>query len=109
MRVGGASVAVVGLEPHPPVGLLRSLAVAPAFRRRGFGRELVAFAESFTAAHGVDALYLLTSTAEQFLLGLGYMSASRNAAPDAIPSTSQYSTLCPASSAFLSKHVAPAG
>ena len=105
VRDGSVLVAVVGLELYPPVGLLRSLAVAPDFRARGTGRKLVAFSESFAAANGVQTLFLMTTTAERFFLALGYAQASRASAPAAIRGTSQFSTLCPDSSAFLSKHV----
>jgi amino-acid N-acetyltransferase len=98
-------VAVIGLELYPPVGLLRSLAVSPSFRGRGFAHALVEFAESFSASHGVDTLFLLTTTAEPLSLALGYAPTSRNAAPAVIQATSQFSNLCPASSSFLSKHV----
>lgn len=106
LRDGGALVALVGLELYPPFGLLRSLAVRPAFRKRGLARELVSFAESYAAAHGVACLYLLTTTADRFFLGLGYSPACRDSAPPAIRATAQFSGLCPASSAFLSKRVA---
>ncbi len=106
IRDGGALVAVVGLELYPPFGLLRSLAIRSAFRKRGLARELVSFAESCSAAQGVESLFLLTTTADQFFLGLGYSLASRDKAPSAIQATSQFSGLCPASSAFLSKRVA---
>lgn len=107
VRDGAVLVAVVGLELYPPFGLLRSLAVAPTFRGRGLARELVAFAESFAATQGIESLFLLTTTAEGFFLRLGYVPASRGAAPQAIQATSQFSGLCPSSSAFLSKRVAP--
>jgi amino-acid N-acetyltransferase len=99
-------VAIVGLELYPPVGLLRSLAVAPSFRGHGFARALVEFAEAFSASHGVNTLFLLTTTAAPFFQALGYAPASRNTAPAAIQATSQFAGLCPASSSFLSKHVA---
>ncbi|PKO37906.1 MAG: GNAT family N-acetyltransferase [Betaproteobacteria bacterium HGW-Betaproteobacteria-6] len=105
IRDGGALVAVVGLELHQPFGLLRSLAVRSSCRKRGLGRELVSFAESWSAAHGVASLFLLTTTAEQFFLRLGYLRASRDHAPSVIQETSQFSCLCPASSAFLAKHL----
>jgi amino-acid N-acetyltransferase len=107
VRVDGVLVAVVGLEVHPPFALLRSLAVAPAFRGRGLARELVAFAESFAAAQNIESLFLLTTTAEKFFLRLGYAPTSRAAAPSAIQTTPQFAGLCPSSSAFLSKRVAP--
>ncbi len=107
VRDGGALVALVGLELYTPFALLRSLAVAPTFRRRGLARELVAFAESFAAAQSIESLFLLTTTAERFFLSLGYLPVSRSAAPQVIQATSQFSCLCPSSSAFLSKYVAP--
>lgn len=106
IRDGKALVAVVGLELYPPFGLLRSLAVRSNFRKRGLARELVSFAESWSAAQGVESLFLLTTTADQFFLGLGYSPASRDKAPSAIRATSQFSSLCPASSALFSKCVA---
>lgn len=106
VRLDDALVAVVGLELHQPFGLLRSLAVAPAQRGRGLARDLVAFAESFAAAQGVDTLFLLTTSAAEFFTRLGYAPASRAAAPPAIQATAQFAGLCPASAAFLSKHLA---
>lgn len=106
IRDDGALAAVVGLELYPPFGLLRSLAVRFSFRKRGLARELVSFAESWAAAQGVESLFLLTTTADQFFLGLGYSLASRDKAPSSIQATFQFSSLCPASSAFLSKRVA---
>lgn len=106
VRNDGALVAVVGLEIYPPFGLLRSLAVAPTFRGCGLARKLVAFAESFSAAQGIESLFLLTTTAEGFFLRLGYLPTPRSSAPPAIQATSQFSGLCPSSSAFLSKGVA---
>jgi len=98
--------AIIGLEIFGSVALLRSLAVAPAYRGRGLARELVVYAEHFAGSHGVEFLFLLTTTATGFFARLGYVPASRSTAPSAIQTTSQFSGLCPASSAFLSKSVA---
>ncbi|HSD37290.1 MAG TPA: arsenic resistance N-acetyltransferase ArsN2 [Rhodocyclaceae bacterium] len=108
IRLGGTLVGVVGLETYPPFGLLRSLAVAPTFRSSGIGHKLVAFVESQAAARDINELFLLTTTAENFFLELGYSSASRVSAPPVIQGTSQFSGLCPSSSAFLCKHVGAA-
>ena len=99
-------VAVVGLELFGSVALLRSLAVAPAHRGRGLAHKLVAYAEGVAASRGVDSLFLLTTTAYDFFGKLGFVPVSRSAAPPAIQATSQFSSLCPASSAFLRKSVA---
>jgi amino-acid N-acetyltransferase len=89
--------------------LLRSLAVAPAFRSSGIAHKLVAFVESLAATHDIKELFLLTTTAERFFLGLGYSPAARMAAPPVIQATPQFSNLCPSSSAFLVKNVGTAG
>lgn len=106
IRSGSVLVAVVGLELFGSVGLLRSLAVSPAYRGRGLAQQLVAFIEQLAASRGVDTLFLLTTTAATFFGKLGFEPVSRSAAPPAICATPQFSGLCPASSAFLGKSVA---
>ena len=108
IRSAGTLAAVVGVELYPTAALLRFLAVEPSFRGRGFARSLVRFVESFAASQGVETLFRLTTTAERFFLALGYLPVSRVAAPKAIQATSQFTSLCPASSAFLAKRVATA-
>lgn len=103
----GAPVAVVGLELCGRDALLRSLAVAQSYRRLGFGRMLVAHAELVARQKRIAALYLLTTTAKDFFIGLGYAEADRQTAPPAIRATSQFSGLCPSSSSFLSKPLVP--
>jgi amino-acid N-acetyltransferase len=98
-------VGIVGLEIYGTVALLRSLAVDPARRKQGLGKSLVDFAEAHAASLGVESLYLLTTTADAFFSGLGYSPASREEAPSFIKNTSQFSGLCPASSAFMCKHL----
>jgi len=106
IRNEGGLVAVIGIELYPPFALLRSLAVRSTFRKRGFARALVSFAEAWATEQGVESLYLLTTTADSFFRGLGYEFASRDQAPSVIQSTAQFSSLCPESSAFLSKQIA---
>ena len=107
-RSEGKLVGLVGLELYAPYALLRSLVVTPAFRSTGLGRKLVAHAEAQAAARGIQKLFLLTSTAEQFFLDRGYVPASRTDAPPAIQRTSQFAGLCPSSAAFLCKPIQPA-
>jgi amino-acid N-acetyltransferase len=104
-RSVGSVVAVIGMEQFQSTGLLRSLAVSPDYRGRGIAQELVRHVESFAASHGVESLFLLTTTAETFFWKRGYCTASRLEAPQAIQATSQFSGLCPSSSAFLSKYI----
>lgn len=106
IRAGAALVAVVGLDLFGQVALLRSLAVLPAHRGRGLARRLVAHAETVAAAAGVEALFLLTTSASGLFAKLGYVPAARPDAPPAIQGTRQFTDLCPASSALLAKRLA---
>lgn len=96
---------VVGLEMHGRVALLRSLVVPAAGRGSGLGAALVAHAERYAAQRGVDSIYLLTTTAAGFFERHGYSHVSRQTVPAAIAGTSQFSDLCPSSSAFMAKSV----
>ncbi len=96
---------MVGLEMLGATALLRSLAVTESNRGTGLGARLVSCAEQHAAALGAHTIYLLTNTAAKFFERHGYVHASRSEAPLAIASTSQFSELCPASSAFMSKQL----
>lgn len=101
----GKLVGVIGLEIYGTDALLRSLAVVPALRRQGLGKALVTYAETYAASIGIESLFLLTTTADAFFADLGYSPASREDAPQSIQATTQFSGLCPASSAFMIKHL----
>jgi len=100
-----APVGIVGLELLESDALLRSLVVDNTQRSRGLGRRLVEVAEQHAREHGVSSLFLLTTTAESFFLKQGFVATSRAEAPAAIKTSVEFSTLCPASSAFLVKPV----
>jgi amino-acid N-acetyltransferase len=98
-------VGVVGLEPHGRAALVRSLAVRADERGRGLGGALLAHAESQAGALGIEALHLLTTTAERFLAAHGYTVIPRTAAPLEIRATREFADLCPASSVCMTKRV----
>ena len=100
-----APTGLVGLELFGHVALLRSLVVSPDTRSSGMGTALVRYAESYALSQGARTLFLLTTTAEGFFARLGYLHATRDAAPAAIRSTREFAGLCPASSAFMSKQL----
>jgi amino-acid N-acetyltransferase len=94
---------LVGIEIHGADALLRSLAVAAESRAGGLGGALLRRAESHARAQGVRAMYLLTTTAEQFFARRGYARLERALAPAGIRGTREFADLCPASSAFMFK------
>ena len=98
-----ATVGLVGLELHGRDALLRSLVVDPNSRTKGIGAQLVEHAETYARARGVDSIYLLTTTAEKFFAHRGYARVERRNAPERISTTREFSSICPASSAFMLK------
>jgi N-acetylglutamate synthase-like GNAT family acetyltransferase len=62
-------------------------------------------AEEQAKASGIRELYLLTTTAETFFAKRGFLRAPRDSAPPAIRATREFSGICPASSAFMSKRL----
>lgn len=107
VRRGGKLVGSGALEGHGSVGLIRSVAVDPGERGNGLGRRIVAHLEERARSEGLTHLYLLTTTAERFFLHAGYETLSRDEAPLAIRSTTQFSSLCPDSAAFMGKALNP--
>ena len=96
---------LVGLEMFGDVALLRSLVVAPEGRGSGTGAALLEHAEDQARSRGVRTLYLLTTTAEPFFAKRGYARIPREDAPAAIRASREFSSLCPASSAFMSRQL----
>jgi len=95
VRSDALPVGVVGLEPYPPAGLLRSLAVDPGVRGRALGGALVAAIERRASELGLTTLYLLTISAAPFFAARGYTATARAAVPDAVRSSAEFRALCP--------------
>lgn len=98
-----APTGLVGIELYGADALLRSLAVAPDARRAGIGSALLQLAELYAYTRRASSVYLLTTTARRFFEKRGYRLTSRESCPAAIRSTSEFASLCPASSPLLVK------
>jgi amino-acid N-acetyltransferase len=101
----GRVVGVAGLEVHGEDGLLRSVAVDPAYRGRSLGGRLVAAAVERAALVGLRDVYLLTTTAERFFAQHGFGACARADAPAAIAASWEFRTGCPATAVFMKRPV----
>ena len=81
--------------------LLRSIVVASERRRAGNGRRIVAALLDRAREDGGKRAWLLTTSAQPFFEQLGFVATHRDAAPHAISSTREFSTLCPASAVLM--------
>ena len=97
----GAIVGVVGVEQCCGYGLLRSTAVDTAWRSRGLGRQLVERAIAGAESQGLQALYLLTTTAERYFPSFGFAVTTREAVPQAVRDTVEFASACPASAVVM--------
>ena len=100
---GGSLAGVIGLEAFPRVGLLRSLVVVPDNRAAGIGRLLVAALEAHARRRGLQELWLLSIDADRYFQALGYVATPRDAAPQAIRDTAEFSLLCPGTATLMYK------
>jgi amino-acid N-acetyltransferase len=98
-------IGVVGLEVLRPLALLRSLAVGPSYRNQGLGSQLTQQAEKYADSLEIQALYLLTMTAEDFFAKRGYQKVLREAVPDQIQGTAEFRSLCPATAVCMVKFI----
>src|SRR5579863_10326679 len=98
-----ALVGAIALERFGREALLRSLAVAPEYRKLGVGQRLVARLEEDARGEGGEQLFLLTETARDFFLRLRYAVVDRSSASDALRQSAEFRSLCPVSAVCMSK------
>ncbi len=91
------------LEGDGPDRLLRSLVILHTRRRQGHGATLLARLEHLATDGEIERLHLLTRSARSFFRDRGYEDADRGAAPASIAGSMQFTSLCPASAAYLVK------
>ena len=106
LKEWGAIVGVIALQRFGAEALLRSLAVTPEYRKRGFGAQLVARLEERARADNIQELVLLTETAETFFGTLDYSVIDRCHVSDRLKESTEFRTLCPASATCMSKTLA---
>jgi amino-acid N-acetyltransferase len=103
---GGTIGGCGGLEFYGDYCLLRSVAVAKEFRGEGYGKEIVQDLIARAADRRLWNISLLTETAESFFAKLGFKKQPREAAPDVIKTSTEFSSVCPVSAAFMMTVVA---
>lgn len=102
----GQLVGVAGVEMLGKYGLLRSVAVLPAYKGQQIGNQLVDVSILTARNQSVSAIYLITTTADRYFERLGFARVERSNVPDVIAQTQQFSNLCPASAVVMKKMLA---
>jgi amino-acid N-acetyltransferase len=102
-KTGETIIGVNGIEIYGEDGLLRSLAVVPAFRGRGISRELNARILARAHQMGVKNLFLLTQTVENYAIKAGFHKIARDIVPESIRATLEFKSLCPQTAVCMMK------
>jgi amino-acid N-acetyltransferase len=98
---GETVVGCVGAEVYGGDALLRSLAVAEAFRGRGLGDALEARMIEALKGRGVRRVALLTMTAERFFARRGFKRVARDELPAALQESEELKGACCAGGAAM--------
>ena len=94
-------VGIIGLEKFIDVALLRSMVVFDKFRNRGYGCKIVNQLLEEATAKGIKEIFILTTTAKDFFKRIGFEVIERKDVPDSIKSTTEFTSLCPASATCM--------
>ena len=99
-------VGSVGIEAHGSFALLRSAAVSEALRGRGVGRRLIEAVIEDSQQKGLHAVYLLTTTAENYFPSFGFERVERLSVPSELEASPEVQGACPASATVMRKELA---
>ena len=107
--VARAEDTVVGsaaLEVYADSALLRSVAVDVTIRGSGVGHRLTESALDLARTFNVRAVYLLTTTAEDFFPKLGFERIDRDLLPESVRASVEFQSACPATAIAMRKVLA---
>jgi amino-acid N-acetyltransferase len=96
-------VGSAALEVYGDGALLRSVAVARGREHRGLGRELTEAALRLAQDLHVPAVFLLTTTAEQYFPRFGFARINRSEVPESVQASVEFTSACPSSATVMRK------
>ena len=101
-----AIVGAIGLEKFGSVALLRSAVVSNDHRGSGIGRGLVERILECAGEDGIEELFLLTTTAEDYFPRFGFALTTRSAVPAAIKTSAEFQGACPDTALVMTRRIA---
>lgn len=96
-RDGPYVVACGGAEAYQFVALIRSVAVAQAYRGQGLGRRIVRQLLDRLASRGLREFYLRTTDAEEYFKKRGFKPIDRDEVHPQLLSSREFQDACPES------------
>jgi amino-acid N-acetyltransferase len=102
-RDGDEIVGSAALEIYADGALLRSVAVARPRRNDGIGAAVTVAALQLARELGAPAIYLLTTTAEEYFPRFGFERIERAAVPAGVQASVEFTSACPSSATVMRK------
>ena len=99
----GTIAGAIGLEKYGSAALVRSAVVSPSSRGTGIGRHLVESILERAKEDGIDELYLLTTTAENYFPRFGFTPTTRSAVPESVKASAEFRGACPDTAVVMSR------
>ena len=103
---GGRVIGAVGLEKFGSVALLRSAVVSEGRRGGGVGRRLVEHILDYAESDGIEELFLLTTTAENYFPRFGFTRTTRSAVPPTVKASAEFRGACPDTALVMTRRIA---
>jgi amino-acid N-acetyltransferase len=100
-RGHGRIVGSAALETYADGVLLRSVAVAPELQHRGVGHQLTSAALHLARTLRARAVYLLTTTGENYFPRFGFERIERRDVPPGVQQSVEFTAACPASAVVM--------
>jgi amino-acid N-acetyltransferase len=99
----GTIAGAIGLEKYGSAALVRSAVVSPSSRGTGVGRQLVERVLQRANEEGIDDIYLLTTTAENYFPRFGFTPTTRAAVPESVKASAEFRGACPDTAIVMSR------
>jgi len=104
-EINSEIVGSIALEKYGKNGILRSFAVRKAYRNQKIGEKLYNKTIALSKSSGIEQLYLLTTTAEQYFKKVGWKVIDRTKVPEEISSSTEFASVCPSISICMKSEI----
>lgn len=94
-------IATIGIETYGNVALLRSLCVKEGYKNQKVGEKMLSYLIALCQHENIEALYLLTTTAEDYFMRQGFTKIERENTPQSIQQTREFKDICPSSAVIM--------
>jgi amino-acid N-acetyltransferase len=104
-RAGRRVVACAALEVYGDGALLRSVVVDAAAKGHGIGTQVTTAVLNLASALGTPAVYLLTTTAEEFFPRFAFERIGRDQVPAGVQMSVEFQSACPSTAIVMRRAV----